>query len=287
MNKLKNTAKNDTRTSIKIDAIKAKRNLESVKVTTTSKSNIASLFADKIEKQKKAQSSSGVTGEKGKMLKEALKNPKPEKAAEIVQELGLFVTKEKTPDFKKKSIEKEEEMNKEKEIKFEVLNMNNNNMMKKMSDKEKDNMENLICDALIKNEDLSQVQMCNADINDKFLIKILNKLTNNTSTHNITELWLESNPISDKGIKDLAKFIENDNKIQIIKLYNNKKTISTQILNELLDSLSKNTTIIKFVEDSFRFQHQKDRKEKYLRRNQEIARKKRNQERKRLKALET
>merc|ERR1712113_757114 len=132
-------------------------------------------------------------------------------------------------------------------------------MMKKMSESEKNSMENIICDSLVKNTDLKQVQMCNADINDKFLKKILDKLSQNKDTHNIKELWLESNPIGDEGMKYLAEFLANDNKIEIIKLYNNKKTISTQMLNELLDGLKQNETIVKFVFDGFRFQHQKDK----------------------------
>eukprot|EP01083_Nonionella_stella_P163570 538773_1 len=84
------------RASVKIEALKAERNLHEVKVTTTSKDNIASLFAAKIEKQKKSAAAGGMpTGSKGKILKEALKNPEPEKAAEVVESLGLFVAKEK------------------------------------------------------------------------------------------------------------------------------------------------------------------------------------------------
>eukprot|EP01084_Bolivina_argentea_P067148 122353_1 len=215
------------RASVKIEALKAERNLHEVKVTTTSKDNIASLFAAKIEKQKKSAAAGGMpTGSKGKILKEALKNPEPEKAAEVVESLGLFVAKEKTPNYSKKGMEKEEKAEEEAPV-LEVLNMNNNVMMKKMSAKEKENMENIICDSLVKNEDLKCVQMCNADVNDAFLEKILNKLAENREKHHVTELWLESNPIGDSGMKCLASFMATDDKIQIVKLYNNKKTIST------------------------------------------------------------
>eukprot|EP00484_Ammonia_sp_Unknown_P013998 CAMPEP_0197078928 /NCGR_PEP_ID=MMETSP1384-20130603/213366_1 /TAXON_ID=29189 /ORGANISM="Ammonia sp." /LENGTH=435 /DNA_ID=CAMNT_0042517797 /DNA_START=94 /DNA_END=1402 /DNA_ORIENTATION=- len=276
-------AKEQSTTSEKVEALKSARGLDEVKVTTTSKSNIASLFAEKIEKQKKSSSAASMTSSKGKILKEALTNPEPEKAAEVVESLGLFVAMEKTPDFKKKN-GGDDDTKEEEEAPLEVLNMNNNVMMKKMSEKEKENMENLICDSLIKNSELKQVQMCNADINDDFLIKILDKLAANEQQHSINELWLESNPIGDKGMSALAKFIANDAKVSIIKLYSNKKTISTPILNELIEALEKNTTIVKFVFDGFRFQHQKDKKEKWLRRNAEIARKKRNEERKKLQA---
>merc|ERR1712130_616760 len=124
--------------------------------------------------------------------------------------------------------------------------------------------------------------MCNADVNDAFLTKILKTLTENQERHGIKELWLESNPIGDDGMKELAQFITDDHRVTVIKLYNNKKTISTAVLNELLEALSVNMTILKFVFDGFRFQHQKDKHEKYMRRNQEIVRKLRNEERKRL-----
>lgn len=68
-------------------------------------------------------------------------------------------------------------------------------------------------------------------------------------------------------------------------MYNNKKTASTDVLNSLLDGLEKNETVTKFVFDGFRFTHQKDRLNKYLRRNGEIARRKRNAEKKRLQNL--
>mmetsp|Transcript_50681 Transcript_50681/g.84280 ORF Transcript_50681/g.84280 Transcript_50681/m.84280 type:complete len:424 (+) Transcript_50681:43-1314(+) len=287
-----NEAKDSSTAAKRLEEFKKTQHerLKTVKVTTTSKDTIASLFAEKIEAQKKNQSMTTMSSGKGQMLKEALSNPEPEKAAEVVESLGLFVAKEKTPDFKKSSAsasssakaaaaEQEEES-----APLEVLNMNNNVMMKKMSEKEKENMENLICDSMVRNKELKQVQMCNADIGNDFLMKILEKLTDNREQHNVTELWLESNPIGDKGMSALAQFIASDDKITIIKLYSNKKTISTPVLNELIDAMEKNETILKFVFDGFRFQHQKDKKEKYLRRNAEIARKKRNEEKKRAQA---
>ena len=108
-----------------------------------------------------------------------------------------------------------------------------------------------------------------------FLGKILEKLAVHREEHNVKELWLESNPIGDEGMKSMARFIENDDRIETVKLFNNKKTISTKVLNEVLSALANNTTITKFVFDGFRFQDQRDRKDRYLRRNQEMNRKKR------------
>jgi len=221
-----------------------------------------------------------MTGSKGKMLKEALSNPEPENAVKVMESLGLFMAKEKGPNFEHKEEVKEEEE------RLEVLNMNNNAMMSKMSDTERGNMEDLIVNAMVKQEGLQQVQMCNANVNDHFLGKILAKLSDHREDHQVKELWMESNPIGDEGMKQLAQFMESDDRIETVKLYNNKKTISTKVLNQLLDALSNNETITKFVFDGFRFQHQRDRKEKYLRRNQEIARRRRVQQRKQRQAMQ-
>ena len=126
--------------------------------------------------------------------------------------------------------------------------------------------------------------MCNAMMTDRVLAKILRHLAAHRAGHNVKALWFESNPIGDGGMKQLAQFMETDDRIEVIKLWNNKKTISTAVCNELLDALQSNRAVTKFVFDGFRFQHQRDRLDRYLRRNQEIARRQRNAERKRLEA---
>merc|ERR1712217_814408 len=114
------------------------------------------------------------------------------------------MAREQTPNFFNKEEVKEEEE------RLEVLNMNNNAMMSKMSDTERGNMEDLIVNAMVKQEGLQQVQMCNANVNDHFLGKILAKLSEHREHHKVKELWLESNPIGDEGMKLLAEFIEKD-----------------------------------------------------------------------------
>merc|ERR1712032_139974 len=89
----------------------------------------------------------------------------------------------------------------------------------------------------------------------------------------MTELWLESNRIGDDGMKSLCQLIEcNLDSLRVIKLYNNKKDVSTPILNKMIDSMDKNDKIIKFTFE-WRLQQQKDKIEKILKRNQELKRK--------------
>ncbi len=99
-------------------------------------------------------------------------------------------------------------------------------------------------------------------------------------TSHVEELWLESNPIGSEGFESLSKYLKHPScNLRILKFYENKKDISTSVSNQLVESIESNQTIVKFV-FKFRFQHQKDKIAKSLRRNQEIARKKRLAEKK-------
>ena len=56
---------------------------------------------------------------------------------------------------------------------------------------------------------------------------------------------------------------------------NKNKNISTSVLNRLISALEKNKKLRTFAYDGFRFSQQKDKFEKYLRRNNDLARKQR------------
>merc|ERR1712060_122156 len=110
-------------------------------------------------------------------------------------------------------------------------------------------------------------------IEDKMMIEFVKIIVENQEKARFNELWLESNRIGDDGMKALCQLIEcNLECLSIIKLYNNKTSISTAVCNQMLESLEKNDKIIKFTFE-FRFQQQKDKLAKILRRNQELRRK--------------
>ena len=165
--------------------------------------------------------------------------------------------------------------NKEKRDMIE-LNMNNNTIMNRLLNEQKNKLISLIAYSIIDNRDknkiIDKVLMCNASINDKLINKFINILCNNKQDINIKELWLESNPIGNDGINDLCKLIElNLDCLIVIKLYNNKKDISTSCCNQLIDSLEKNDKIIKFTFE-FRLQQQRDRVDRLLKKNQKLRR---------------
>ena len=158
-----------------------------------------------------------------------------------------------------------------------ILNMNNNNIMTRLLDEQRKKLMSLIAYSIVdKNGDqIERVTMCNAGIEDKLMTELMQILIQNAHNLHITELWLESNRIGNDGMNELCNLIElNLDCLQVIKLYNNKKDVSTTMCNLLIEALDKNEKIIKFTFE-FRLQHQKDKLAKILKRNQEIRRKSR------------
>ena len=158
-----------------------------------------------------------------------------------------------------------------------VLNMNNNNMITKLTDEQKLKFINLVAHSVVdsKSDTMERVTMCNTGIEDKMMIEFMKVLVEKKDKVRMNELWLESNRIGDDGMKALCKLIEcNLESLRVIKLYNNKTDVSTAVCNQMIESLDKNDKITKFTFE-FRLRHQKDKLEKILRRNQELWRKSR------------
>merc|ERR1712228_371965 len=155
-----------------------------------------------------------------------------------------------------------------------ILNMNNNNMMTRLTDEQKLKFMSLVGHSVVdsKSDTIERVTMCNTGIEDNMMIEFIKIMIENKEKVRMNELWLE-NRIGDAGMKALCQLIEcNLECLKIIKLYNNKKDVSTAVCNQMIDSLDKNEFIIKFT-FQFRLQHQKDKLAKILRRNQELRRK--------------
>ena len=118
------------------------------------------------------------------------------------------------------------------------------------------------------------------------MIKILDTLSSEKGlAAPVEELWLESNAIGDPGFTRLAEFIKTDTRIKVYKFERNKKSVSTGVCDLIVDALQENHVVLKFVFE-LRFTHQRDKKDKALRRNQEAVRKARVRERKEREARE-
>ena len=208
-------------------------------------------------------SGTGTVKKKKRTMNELLKEATRDDARNITQGMGLIQS---------------EYDNKEKRD-ICTLNMNNNNMMTRLLDEQKIKLMSLIAYSIVDNNNdndkIERVTMCNSSIEDKLMMELMKILCENKDDINMTDLWLESNRIGNDGMNGLCKLIElNLDCLIVIKLYNNKKDVSTAVCNQMLESLEKNDKIIKFTFE-FRLQQQKDKLAKILKRNQEIRRRSR------------
>ncbi|ETN99022.1 hypothetical protein RFI_38465 [Reticulomyxa filosa] len=118
--------------------------------------------------------------------------------------------------------------------------MNNNNMIVKLTDEQRDKMQALI--SLL-------AQLCNANVDDNFLKKICDTILSEKGQSpdcHLEELWLESKiPFLVVESRILLILSEKIKKIRVLKLFGNKKDISTNTCNELCTALEENTTLTK------------------------------------------
>eukprot|EP01083_Nonionella_stella_P147099 463622_1 len=206
---------------------------------------------------------SGKTGKKKKLtVNELLKNAAKEDSRDIVSGMGLIV----------------EEFDTKMKRNICTLNMNNNNMMTRLTEEQKLKLVYLIGHSMVNsdnNKGIHRLTMCNAGIEDKTMVELMRVLVENKDGLVLNELWLESNKIGDDGMMSLCRLIEcNVECLTVIKLYNNKKDVSTNVCNRMLGAMAKNDKIIKFTFE-WRLQQQKDKLQKLLRKNQELKRKSR------------
>ena len=148
-----------------------------------------------------------------------------------------------------------------------TFNMNNVDMFVRLSFKHVRLLQSLILNALFQIPHLTKIKMCNCCITDDFFIRLLNALhLPQNHGHQISELWLDSNTIGNKGFYALMDFLKNDSQIRVIKLACNRAVIHTQVCDQFLTVLEKNHTLIKF-EFAFRFIQQRDKLQKIMWRN--------------------
>eukprot|EP01083_Nonionella_stella_P310368 1102414_1 len=227
---------------------------------------------------------SGKTGKKKKLtVNELLKNAAKEDSGDIVSGMGLIV--EEFDTKMKRNIctlnmnnnNMMTRLTEEQKMKRNIctLNMNNNNMMTRLTEEQKLKLVYLIGHSMVNsdnNKGIHRLTMCNAGIEDKTMVELMRVLVENKDGLVLNELWLESNKIGDDGMMSLCRLIEcNVECLTVIKLYNNKKDVSTNVCNRMLGAMAKNDKIIKFTFE-WRLQQQKDKLQKLLRKNQELKR---------------
>merc|ERR1712176_1334764 len=115
--------------------------------------------------------------------------------------------------------------------------MNNNKILARLTDIEKNKFMYLMAHCIVNcgrhNIKIERVLMCNMNIKDKLMVVFMDVLIENKDDIDIKELWLESNRIGDHGMDKLGTLIGlNLNNLSVIKLYNNKKDVSTRTCNK-------------------------------------------------------
>lgn len=148
-----------------------------------------------------------------------------------------------------------------------VINLNSTEIFLKLSDKKVKLLKDCIMWCIADNPRLMSLQMANVQMDDKWLSEVLDILMNSHNSQMLTELVLESNPITDKGIEMLSKYIElNPPCLRVLKLGNLWSDITTPMMNHFLKALNKNTQLVKVTMDVRFYQH-RDKISKITNRN--------------------
>ena len=158
-----------------------------------------------------------------------------------------------------------------------ILNMNNSDALSRMSEEQKLKMIFLVGHCIGDNnengEGIEKATLCNVGIEDKLMVQLMKVLVEKKETLNLKELSMESNRIGDDGMDALCDLIRcNVESLTTIKLWNNKKDVTTPCCLRMIEALENNDKITKFVFE-WRLRQYTDRVEKVLRRNQDLRRK--------------
>jgi len=143
------------------------------------------------------------------------------------------------------------------------LNLNNTTVFRTLSEEKKIQKFRQICSALQTNTHVKSLEMTNAEVGDSFCSELARVLP---GAPHLTEINLNSNPISSCGIKILCEALKDNSTVTAVKLDNLTSTIDRGGQQAMLDMLSDNTTLTKFVY-IFPQKQDNDLKDKYLNRN--------------------
>ena len=202
----------------------------------------------------------GDSKESKKTVSELLNDAAPSDAMGIIQSMGAL----------------QFEFDKRLKRDIYTLNMTNNSILRRFTNKQRQEFMVVLGNCLVDKENdqqIENVKISNMGIDDRLFVLFMDVLLENASDFKVKELWMESNQIGNEGMKKLAQFIElNVESLEVIKLYNNKDSIKSKVLDNLLVSMEKNCFVIKFTFE-WRLSQHRDKMNKILRRNQDRKRK--------------
>eukprot|EP00457_Paulinella_chromatophora_P000557 gb/GEZN01000557.1/.p1 GENE.gb/GEZN01000557.1/~~gb/GEZN01000557.1/.p1 ORF type:complete len:1330 (+),score=318.63 gb/GEZN01000557.1/:115-4104(+) len=120
-----------------------------------------------------------------------------------------------------------------------------------------------LCGAVATNQEMKKLELTNAEVDDDFCQQLAAALQNHAS---LTEVNLNSNPISSRGVRALAGALRTNTSLRVLKLHNLSRDVDHDTEQTLLRVLEANTTLTKLV-FSFKQRRENELKEKYLDRN--------------------
>lgn len=247
-----------------IGALKEEEEKEELQLDSLQKNRAKALLQERVqEQQQNALTQGGVGGivgnEKKQTLSELLNESTAEDAVSIIHSMNCI------------------KLEYDKALKRDTLNLDltNNAVLRRLTDVQRKQfmflLANCICDGSGQHK-IEKVRMSNMNIDDKLFPDFMAIVIEKAEHFGAEEWALESNRIGNEGIKMLAAFLElTPPTLQTLKMYNNKTSISTPVINQLLSSIEKNDKLCKFSFE-WRLTQHRDRIEKQLNKNQDLRR---------------
>lgn len=158
-----------------------------------------------------------------------------------------------------------------------VINFNNTTVFQLTSKEQLPTKYRELCEAIGANALATTLLLANADLDDQWCLELAQLLESNTT---LTEINLNTNPISGKGVTHLAKALYKNGTLKTLKIHNLSRTVDHESQASLLKAVEANRSLCKLA---FHFSSKRDNelRDKYCDRNVGLARKRRNEEKKR------
>ena len=242
-----------------IGALKEEEEKEELQLDSLQKDRARKLLQERVEDQQQNALNAGPE-QKKQTLSEMLNESTKEDAISIIHSMNCI------------------KFEYDKKLKRDTYNLDltNNSVLRRLTDVQRKKfmflLAHCICDSSGQQK-VEKVRMSNMNIDDKVFPDFMAVIVDNVEHFGVEEWALESNKIGNEGMKMFAAFLEmSPPTLEEVKMYNNKTSVSTSVLNDLLSSIEKNDKICKFTFE-WRLTQHRDRIDKQLRKNQDLRRK--------------
>ena len=246
-----------------IRTLKEEEEKEELQLDNMAKDRARKLLEERVkDQQQNTMNEAQLNQGKKKTISEMLNDATKDDAVNIIHSMGVI-------KFEYDKTLKKDTYN---------LDLTNNSVLRRLTNEQRKQwmflLGHCICDKSGQQK-IEKVKMSNMNIDDKVFVAFMDILIENIEAWEATEWWLESNKIGNEGMKKLTEFLAKaPQKLEVIKMYNNKTVVSTPVLNDFLTAIESNQWLQKFTFE-WRLQQHRDRINKQLKINQDAKRKRR------------